>query len=452
MLSSPTNRLLQPFYRMALLRDGAGLSDEELLEGFIAHREGAYFEALVRRHGPMVLGVCRRVLRDCHDAEDAFQAAFLVLAQRAVSIVPRQLVGNWLHGVAYRTALEARRRGARRRAREKQVNDMPHPRVEEPPAWQALLPLLDRELDRLPAKYRAAVVLCHLEGRTRKEAASQLGLPVGTLSGRLTTAMRLLARHMRRHGLALSGTALATALLPSVASASVPAALLAETIKATPLAVAGQAIAPVAVSAEVAALTKGVLKSMLLAKLKLATVVLLTLAALGGGASVFTYRTLEAGQATVSHKDQAGARENRRRPEPSRPEDRPATTPPRAETKRGIQKSDKEMLQGYWVPIAAMVDGKKVSHDDPKLKKWRLIFRGDTVTVPGSQEVAYTLNPRKQPREIDIQVNETITPMKAIYEFDGKHLRLSWIKSGQRPADFDTARNKSVLIVFTKGE
>src|SRR5262249_25132927 len=152
-----------------------------------ARREGAFFEVLVRRHGPMVLGVCQRILRNPHDAEDAFQATFLVLAQRAASVVPRQLVGNWLHGVAYRTALEARRRAARWLAREKQVNDIPHPKVEEPETWQELLPFLDRELDRLPAKYRAPVVLCHLEGRTRKEAAGQLGLPVGTLSGRLTT-------------------------------------------------------------------------------------------------------------------------------------------------------------------------------------------------------------------------------------------------------------------------
>jgi RNA polymerase sigma factor (sigma-70 family) len=194
MAASPTSNALHPLYRAALLRDGAGLTDGELLENFITRPDEGYFEALVRRHGPMVLGVCRRFLRNPHDAEDAFQAAFLVLAQRAASVVPRDLVGNWLYGVAYRTALAARRAAARRRAREKQVPDMPEPQVEMEETWLELLPLLDRELNRLPAIYRAPVVLCHLEGRTRKEAAQQLGLPVGTVSGRLTTALRLLAK------------------------------------------------------------------------------------------------------------------------------------------------------------------------------------------------------------------------------------------------------------------
>src|SRR5262249_58561480 len=123
--------------------------------------------------------------------------------------------------------LAARRAAARRRARERQMNDMPQPKVEEAETWQELLPLLDRELDRLPAKYRAPVVLCHLEGRTRKEAAQQLGLPGGTVSGRLTTATRMLAKRMRRHGLTLSVGALAAALSPKAASACVPAPLLA---------------------------------------------------------------------------------------------------------------------------------------------------------------------------------------------------------------------------------
>src|SRR5438270_7547783 len=102
MPTSPTTSLLQPLYRAALLRDGAGLSDAELLEGFISRRDGAYFEALVRRHGPMVLGVCRRVLRDPHDADDAFQATFLVLVRKAGALRRPELLGNWLYGVACR--------------------------------------------------------------------------------------------------------------------------------------------------------------------------------------------------------------------------------------------------------------------------------------------------------------------------------------------------------------
>src|SRR5262245_24561556 len=268
MASSPMCNVLQPFYRGALLRDGAGLTDAALLEGFVNRRDAAYFEAQVRRHGPMVLGVCRRILRDPHDAEDAFQAAFLVFVKRAAAVVPREFVGNWLYGVAYRTALEARRTAARRQAHEKQVTDMPHPSVEVEETWQELLPLLDRELDRLPDKYRAPVVLCHLEGRTRKEAARQLGLPVGTLSGRVTTALRMLVKRLRRHGLTLSIGALAATLTPKVASASVPVSLVAATVQAAPLLAAGQAVSAGVVSAKVTALARGVIRSLVLAKWK----------------------------------------------------------------------------------------------------------------------------------------------------------------------------------------
>src|SRR5262245_8834787 len=125
----------------------SGLTDGELLEAFVARRDGAYLEAIVRRHGPMVLGVCRRVLRDRHDAEDAFQATFLVLVRRAAA-VPRGAVGNWLFGVAYRTALNARRAAARRRARERSEDQMPHPTTGTAEGWAELRPLLDDELAR----------------------------------------------------------------------------------------------------------------------------------------------------------------------------------------------------------------------------------------------------------------------------------------------------------------
>jgi RNA polymerase sigma-70 factor (ECF subfamily) len=147
---------------------GDGLTDGELLERFLAPRDEAAFAELVGRHGPMVLGVCRRVLGNEQDAEDAFQATFLVLARKAAAVRPRSRVGSWLYGVAYRTALQARANGARRRFHERQVRQMaPRPAPDPESAWQELLPLLDRELGRLPPKYREAVVLCELEGRPR---------------------------------------------------------------------------------------------------------------------------------------------------------------------------------------------------------------------------------------------------------------------------------------------
>jgi RNA polymerase sigma factor (sigma-70 family) len=443
MASSPTSNVLEPLYRAALLRDGAGLTDGELLEAFVARRDATYFEALVRRHGPMVLGVCQRVLRNPHDAEDAFQAAFLVLAQRAAAVVPRELVGNWLYGVACRTAWQARRAAARRGARERQVNDMPQPKAAEEETWQELLPLLDRELDRLPDKYRAAVVLCHLEGRTRKEAASQLGLPVGTLSGRLTTALRMLAKRLRRHGLALSVGALAAALSPKAAAAPVPASLIGATVKAAPLLVAGQAASAGIISAEVARLTKGVLRSLLLARLRAIPAVLLVAVALGGGTTVLAYRTQVVGQGNAPPDElpQVAAPE----PEKVRPQELPAGQ------KKVQKKSDKDWLQGSWSPSASAVAGVKKRPDDPKLQQWNLTFDGDKVTLNDAKTVAYTLGAEKQPKEMDIQVEVDGGPMRAIYEFDGPNVfKLSWKKNGERPTDFDTASNESVLIVFGK--
>jgi hypothetical protein len=184
--------------------------------------------------------------------------------------------------VAYRTALRARARAAKRRATERQVEDMPHPEV-APAEAQDWRPLLDRELDRLPGNYRAAVILCDLEGRTRREAARQLGLSEGTLSSRLARGRRLLARRLAKSGLALSGGALAAAMVEG-ATAAVPAPLVVSTVKAAALVAAGQAAA---VTTPAAALMKEVLKAMLLAKMKVVVAAVMVAAV---GASGFVYR------------------------------------------------------------------------------------------------------------------------------------------------------------------
>jgi RNA polymerase sigma factor (sigma-70 family) len=265
--------------RATLLQGDSGMTDGQLLDCFIADRDEAAFAALVRRHGPMVLSVCRRVLRHTQDAEDAFQAAFLVLARKAASVMPRNLVGNWLYGVAYRAALEAK---AARRTRERQENAMPEPAaVEGADVWCELRPLLDQELSRLPERNRAAVVLCDLEGKTRREAARHLGIPEGTLSGRLTTARRKLAERLARRGLSLSGGVLAAFLSQEAAAANLPASLAIATTRAVTGVTAGSEVASV-VSAEVAALTEGVQKTMLLSKLKGISAMFLACLVFGG--------------------------------------------------------------------------------------------------------------------------------------------------------------------------
>jgi RNA polymerase sigma factor (sigma-70 family) len=282
MMTLGVRGVLPGLRQAALRRDGGGLSDGQLLNCFLARREAAAFEALVRRHGPMVLGVCRRVLGNRHDAEDAFQATFLILVRRAAAVWPRELVGNWLYGVAYRTALAARTAAARRKAKERQVSAMPRPETSESENQIELQTILDQELSRLPDKYRSALVLCELQGRTRQEVARRLRVPEGTLSSRLAAGKKMLAHRLRQRGVALSSGLLAAGLGSSAASACVPPALVGSTVKAaTAIAVGGAAAE--AIPASVAALTEGVLKTMLLNKLKITAGLLVLGVALGIG-------------------------------------------------------------------------------------------------------------------------------------------------------------------------
>lgn len=268
---------------MTALRQGEA-GDAELLAAFHAQHDEASFEVLVRRHGSMVLGVCRRLLGHDQDAEDAYQATFLVLARRAGDIRRPEQLANWLWGVAYRAGLEARQR-RRRRAREQQVTDMHEPEAAPAPEPASdLNRVLDEELKRLPEKYRTAVVLCDLEGCTREEAAGRLGIPVGTLSGRLTTAHRKLAARLTRRGVAVAG--LAAALGTANTAAGVPPTLSSATVTiGVQVAVGG--LAASGASPSVAALVESVLQALRLARWKsLALMLTVSLAILVPGVGV----------------------------------------------------------------------------------------------------------------------------------------------------------------------
>jgi len=281
MAANERNKVIQHLRRAVLLKDGAGLTDGQLLEEYLRRREEAALAALVRRHGPMVWGVCRRILRNYHDAEDAFQATFLVFVRKAAAIASPELLANWLYGVAHQTALKARATIAKRNTRERQVKEMPEPAAAENDFWNDLQPLLDQELSRLSDKYRSAIVLCDLEGKTRKEAARQLGVPEGTVAARLARGRKMLAQRLARHGLAISGGTLAAALAQNTASASVPSAVVGSTIKAASLLAAGQAAAVGGISVQAVALMEGVVKAMFLTKLKIATTIVLGMGLLG---------------------------------------------------------------------------------------------------------------------------------------------------------------------------
>jgi RNA polymerase sigma factor (sigma-70 family) len=282
MATSQVSEVGRQLRRAVLLREGAGLTDGQLLGCFLEHRDEDAFAALVQKHAPMVWGVCRRLLNH-HDAEDAFQAAFLVLFRKAGSVRPREMLANWLYGVAHQAALQARRTAARRGAREKQVTEMPEPAAAEQDLWDDLRPLLDQEASRLPDKYRVVLVLCDLEGKTRREAARQLGLPEGTVGSRLARARTMLAKRLGRHGLPVTFGALAAVLTRNAASGGVPPSVVSSTIKAASLFAAGQAAG--VISVKVAALAEGVLKTMLFTRLRAAVAVVLVLGFVATGAT-----------------------------------------------------------------------------------------------------------------------------------------------------------------------
>jgi RNA polymerase sigma factor (sigma-70 family) len=217
------------------------LSDGALLERFLGRRDEAAFASLLERHGPMVLGVCRRVLGDSHDAEDAFQATFLVLARKAASIQKQTSVGSWLYGVAQRISCKARSQAAARRERERRVVSMPGREPIDELTWQELRGILDEEVGRLPEKYRAPVVLCHLEGKSYEQAARDLGCPKSTLARRLGKAHELLRGQLAGRGLAMSAAALALVLTERATAAPVGASLGLNIVQAAARVAAGQA-------------------------------------------------------------------------------------------------------------------------------------------------------------------------------------------------------------------
>jgi RNA polymerase sigma factor (sigma-70 family) len=242
------------------------MSDGQLLERFNSERDQAAFAALVERHGPLVMGVCRRVLRHTHDAEDAFQATFLVLARKAGAIRKRDSLGAWLYEVAYHIALRARTNAVRRRERERQAGAMTSTEPERGEDRHELRPVLDEEMHRLPDRYRRLLVLCDLRGRTHQDAARQLGLPAGSVSRHLGRARELLRERLVRRGITLT-TAVLVALLAEEAAAPVSAALVLPTVQAALGFVTGEAAAE-AVSSNAVALAKGALHTMFLSKLK----------------------------------------------------------------------------------------------------------------------------------------------------------------------------------------
>lgn len=265
-----------------LRRPAVELSDGELLQRFVRSRSESAFAALVERHGPLVLDVCRRILGDPHDAEDAFQATFLVLVRRAESLRPTGLLAGWLHGVASRVAHKARARSMRWRCREREVPDVPSNPIVDPDGSDLRL-ILDEEVGRLPEKYRRPVILCYLQGRAYTEAARQLGCPPGTISGRLARARNLLRARLQRRGIVLAAPLLGT-VLAGQAPAAISGLLVRMTVRTALLFAARN---PAGIATSILALTEGVTTTMLVRTLKTALVLLLGVGLLAGGTNAW---------------------------------------------------------------------------------------------------------------------------------------------------------------------
>jgi RNA polymerase sigma factor (sigma-70 family) len=409
---------------------GAGATDGELLARFLGSRDGDALAALVRRHAPMVWGVCRRHLHDHHDAEDAFQATFLVLVRKAAG-VPREAVANWLYGVARQTAVRLRATAAKWGRREAQVATMPEPTVDE--ARDAdLQAVLDEELGRLPDHYRGVVVLCDLEGLTRREAARQLAIPEGSVASRLARAKAMLAKRLARRGIVLSGSVGAVAAGP--ASASAPPAVVASTVRAASRLAAGRAAG---VSAQVAALTGGAVKATLVTKLRGVQAAVLVVAALAGAAGLL-YPAQAGGQPMANEEHPAARTDEKTGGEKSAP------------PKRQPAKTDQERLVGGWVIV----------NDDSLRKGEEWAISMDEITMHPNLRgfrIArhfHRLDPAKSPKQIDIRVTKTnlepVGLIKGIYSLDDDgELRLCLGEmSKDRPAAFPAKPKPGEVLVL----
>ena len=281
---SPSTVLLR-LRRLVGPSQDAEETDGQILERFLTLGDELAFEMLLERHGPMVLGVCRRLLHDPHQIDDAFQATFLVLVRKAGSIARRESVGSWLHGVARRVALRVRGRSARQQACEKARAEMIASKSAAEPARDDISSVLDEEVQRLPPKYRTALVLCYLEGKTNEEAARQLGCPPGTTFTRLSRGREMPRGRLVRRGVVVTSTALtAVALGVETASAAVPSALRVATIHEAMQAAVGK----VAGSSAVSAVVEDTVREIGTVHWKALGGVLLTLATLGGVTAALT--------------------------------------------------------------------------------------------------------------------------------------------------------------------
>jgi RNA polymerase sigma factor (sigma-70 family) len=388
-------------------------ADAQLLARFVRQRDEAAFEVLVHRHGPMVWSVCRRLLTQPEDAEDAFQAAFVVLLRRAGSIRDGSLLGNWLYGVAYRVAVRARARAARRAAREKQemLTEPAATATETTTDWQHLL---HQEVFRLPEKYRLPIVMCYLNGQTNEEAAAALGWPVGTVKGRLSRARELLRVRLARRGVCLVGAALTATLSAARLDAAVPPSLVQSALKG---AVTGLTAG---ISPHALTLSKGVMQSMFWSKCATFGMALAALALLAAGTMLTYY-----GLSTMAQDRAAGGAAPIVQTPPPLAQPRPLAD---AQGKKNAGGNDLMKIQGTWKLESWELDGhlkpaeaiNGMTLEINAKGEWRLSFGPGK---PTNQALIF-IDPSKEPAVMEVRGPNGRVFRSGLYKVEGDTLTI----------------------------
>jgi RNA polymerase sigma factor (sigma-70 family) len=430
------------------LRSATGsesIADAQLLERFVQEQDEAAFELLVRRHERLVLGACRRILRNPHDVDDAFQATFLTLVRKAGSVGKGESIGSWLYKVAFRIALRANAKTQRQTHRERTgLIDADFAGPGDPATdlqRRELRPLLDQEIHRLPAKYRAAVILCYLEGKNYDEAALELGCPKGTLSTRLTRARELLRDQLTRRGLTLTATALGALLAEESASAQGIPPLINITVHAGSSLLSGSGAGTV--SPRAMTWMEGVVKAMFYTRVKIVTLCAVALVFLGTTIGVWTAGAL----ADPGNTEKPG----------------PAT-----QAKGGPEApAGLEQLQGTWQLVGGEKDGQPFSKRvlDKERYNWMTITGNKLIDKIGDlvTETILRIDARQRPHTVDLLVvvrenvngveqKRTDVLQRGIYERKGDVLRICLGAEGkERPRAFPTAPDSSsVLSIYRR--
>jgi RNA polymerase sigma factor (sigma-70 family) len=366
---------------VACVKEGDAPSDSQLLQQFVDHRDEGAFATLLQRHGPLVFGYCRQVLRDLHAAEDAFQATFLVLARKAASIRKHESLAPWLHRVALNISHAAKTSAAQRHTHERQAALMSQPHSASEVTLRDWQPLLHEEVNQLPEKYRVPVILCYFEGKTHEEAARRLAWPVGTVKGRLARARDLLRTRLARRGVTLSGAGLAAALAQGAALAHVPAALLGSTLKAA-VSFTSKGVITAAASVQVLTLAKEALQTMTAPKLAHVVVLMVMVGVVGLGG------VIGLGFGREARPEDPFAQKSA-----SLPVHKEDAAPPAGESIQLTLASDRqEYRQGESVDLILIIknNGKEeFSHPIPKL----IDLHGFEMTGPDGKEVKPVMNP-----------------------------------------------------------